>query len=135
MDAQLKQNELNEANLQTQIQKTTAAVENGLAFRSNLDELKAGILNIEMAGTEFKSNRAAYLKMLSLFIGKELSQNAELLMPEDDFIPSTINRPELRSFELQKDIYDIQRRELRSAYLPKISAFVQGAYGRPTLNI
>src|SRR5690606_6967940 len=67
MDAQLKQNELNEANLQTQIQKTTAAVENGLAFRSNLDELKAGILNIEMAGTEFKSNRAAYLKMLSLF--------------------------------------------------------------------
>ena len=35
MDAQLKQNELNKASLQTQVQKTEAAFANGIAFRSN----------------------------------------------------------------------------------------------------
>jgi len=135
MDAQLKQNELNKANLQTQVQKTEAALENGVAFRSNLDELKAEIVNIEMAGTEYRSNRSAYLKMLSLFIDRELTDATELVIPPADETPDTINRPELKAYDLQKSVYEVQRKELKSAYLPQISAFFQGAYGRPTLNI
>ena len=135
MDAQLKQNELNKANLQTQVQKTEAALENGVAFRSNLDELKAEIVNIEMAGTEYRSNRSAYLKMLSLFIGRELTDATELVIPPADETPDTINRPELKAYDLQKSVYEVQRKELKSAYLPQVSAFFQGAYGRPTLNI
>lgn len=135
MDAQLKQNELNKANLQTQIQKVEAQLKNGVAFRSNLDELKAEIVNIEMASTEFKSNRNAYLKMLSLFIGKEVSASAQLVTPEVDSIQTTINRPELRAFDLQKNIFDVQLQGLKSAYLPQVNAFFQGAYGRPTLNM
>lgn len=135
MDAQLKQNELNKANLQTQVQKTEAALENGVAFRSNLDELKAEIVNIEMAGTEYRSNRSAYLKMLSLFIGRELTDATELVIPPADETPDTINRPELKAYDLQKLVYEVQRKDLKSAYLPQVSAFFQGAYGRPTLNI
>jgi len=135
MDAQLKQNELNKANLQTQIQKTEAALQNGVAFRSNLDELKAEILNIEMAGTEYQSNRTAYLKMLSVFIGKDLPDATALVVPVNDFSPGIINRPELKSFDLQNSIYDVQRKELKSGYLPTVNAFFQGAYGRPTLNV
>ncbi|MBX2953922.1 MAG: TolC family protein [Leadbetterella sp.] len=135
MDAQLKQNELNKANLQTQVQKTEAALQNGVAFRSNLDELKAEIVNIEMAGTEYRSNRSAYLKMLSLFIGRELTDATELVIPPADETPDTINRPELKAYDLQKSVYEVQRKDLKSAYLPQISAFFQGAYGRPTLNI
>lgn len=135
MDAQLKQNELNKANLHTQIQKTEASLENGVAFRSNLDELKAEIINIEMAGTEFRSGRLACLKMLSLFTGKELPESAILTVPETELVFSGLNRPELRAFDLQKSIYDVQRKDLKPAYLPQVSAFFQGAYGRPTLNI
>lgn len=135
MDAQLKQNELNKATLQTQIKKTEAALENGVAFRSNVDELKAEIVNIEMAATEYRSNRAAYLKMLSLFTGIELTETTQLVIPETGTFQPVINRPELRAFDLQKSIYDVQKKELRSGYLPQASAFLQGAYGRPTLNI
>ncbi len=135
MDAQLKQNELNKASLQTQIQKTEATLENGVAFRSNVDELKAEVLNIEMAGTEYKSNRAAYLKMLSLFTGKELSDATQLAIPESGFMQDAVNRPELKAFDLQKAIYDVQVKDLRPGYLPQVNAFFQGAYGRPTLNI
>ncbi len=135
MDAQLKQNELNKATLQTQIQKTGAALENGVAFRSNVDELKAEIVNIEMAGTEYRSNRAAYLKMLSLFTGTELTEATQLVIPETAALETGINRPELRAFDLQNAIYDIQKKDLKSGYLPQVSAFFQGAYGKPTLNI
>lgn len=135
MDAQLKQNELNKANLQTQIQKTEAALENGVAFRSNLDELKAEIMNIEMAGTEYRANRSAYLKMLSVFTGRELADATQLAVPETGTVQNTINRPELKAFDLQKNIYDVQRKDLKTAWLPQVSAFFQGAYGRPTLNI
>jgi hypothetical protein len=31
-------------------------------------------------------------------------------------------------------MYDIQEKQLKTDYLPKFDAFLQGAYGRPTLN-
>jgi outer membrane protein len=135
MDAQLKQNELNVANLQTQIQKTQAALANGVAFQSSLDELKAEILNIEMARTEYQSNKLAYLKMLSLFMGQDLPGSTQLQTPATESIPAEIGRPELKVFEFQKLIYNVQEKQLKSDYMPQVSAFFQGAYGRPTLNI
>ena len=135
MEAQLKQNSLNRANLQTQVQKTEAALANGVAFRSNLNELKAEIVNIEMQATEYKANRIAYLKMLSLFTGKQLQETTHLAVPEPGNAQPDILRPELKVFDLQKRIYDVQEQQLKSDYLPQVSAFFQGAYGRPTLNI
>ncbi|UOU99259.1 TolC family protein [Chryseobacterium daecheongense] len=135
MDAQLKQNELNKESLQTQAQKTEAALKYGTAFRSSLDELKAEIINVEMMSTEYKANREAYLKMLSLFIGKSISGSAQLELPEGELLQTEIIRPELKGFDLQKSIYDLQKKQLKSDFLPKVSAFFQGAYGRPTLNI
>lgn len=135
MNEQLTQNEINKSNLQTQIQKTEAALKYGVAYRSNLDELKAEIVNIEMASTEYTANREAYLKMLSLFIGKEVSNSTKLESPGNDLFQTEIVRPELKAFDLQKSIYDLQKKQLKSDFLPTVSAFFQGAYGRPTLNI
>ncbi|WP_312285948.1 TolC family protein [Chryseobacterium gleum] len=135
IDAQLKQNEINKSSLQTQVQKTEAALKYGVAYRSNLDELKAEVVNIDMASTEYRSNRTAYLKMLSLFIGKELPETVQLDQPDGELLSPEINRPELKTFDLQKTIYDTQEKQLKSEYLPTVSAFFQGAYGRPTLNI
>ncbi|MBK1896685.1 TolC family protein [Chryseobacterium paridis] len=135
MDEQLKQNDLNKSNLQTQVQKTEAALKYGTAYRSNVDELKAEIINIEMMSTEYTTNREAYLKMLSLFIGKELSASTQLELPDNQLFQTDIIRPELKAFDLQKSVYDLQKKQLKSELLPKVSAFFQGAYGRPTLNI
>ena len=135
MDAQLKQNELNKQNLQTQLEKTEAALENGVAFRSNLDELRAELVNIAMAGTEYRFQRGAYLKMLSLFIGQEVDEVTRLVVPKTDVSRGAINRPELKAFDLQRAVVDVQRKDLNRGYLPQVNAFFQGAYGRPTLNI
>lgn len=135
LDAQLEQNALNRSSLQTQLQKTEAALANGVAFRSNVAELQAEILNIETVRTEFEANRTAYLRMLALLIGRELSPATRLELPENTIAPSTINRPELRLYDLQKSLYDVQEKQLKSDYMPQVNAFFQGAYGRPTLNL
>ncbi|WPV01566.1 TolC family protein [Mucilaginibacter sp. cycad4] len=135
VDAQLKQNELQKGNLQTQAQKTQASFNNGVAFQSNVNELQAEVMSTDMATTEYTANRTAYLRMLSLLIGKEVTSSAQLQTPGAISHTGDINRPELKAYDLQKSVYDAQEKQLRSDYLPKFSAFFQGAYGRPTLNI
>ena len=135
MDAQLSQNKLNQANLRSQLQKTQVQFKNGTAFKSNAEEIEAEILNIDMANTEYESNRTAYINMLSLFIGRKLPPSTPFILPQSLSMDENIKRPELRVYDLQKSVYDLQEKQLKPAYLPKFNAFFQGAYGRPTLNI
>ena len=135
MEAQLQQNRLKKANLQTAADKASAALANGTAYRSNVDELKAEIVNADMTDTEFRANRKAYMNMLGVFIQQSLGDSTTLSWPAPMTSPENINRPELAYYDLQKKAFDIQEKQLSTNYLPRLNAFLQGAYGRPTLNI
>lgn len=135
MNEQLKQNGIRIADLQSAADKTEAALQNGTAFRSNLDELKAEITNAEMTSIEFRSNKAAYYQMLSVLIGKAIDSTTELITPIPKTEQFNINRPELKLYELQKAAYNVEEKKLHANYTPSVNAFFQGAYGRPTLNI
>ena len=134
MDGQLKQNDLRKADLQSAIDKTTVAYQNGTSYKSNIDELKAELVNVQMSAIEMKANRAAFMNMLSLLTGQPVNENTELVQPSLIPIATEINRPELKLYDLQKKTFDIQEQQLKTNYMPKLNAFVQGAYGRPTLN-
>lgn len=135
LEAQLEQNQLRKADLQSVADKARAALNNGVAFRSNVDELKAEIGNADMAATELQANRQAYIKMLSLFVNQPLNDSIRLTYPAPQAKNFTINRPELALYDTQKRYYDTQEKQLKTGYLPRLNAFLQGAYGRPTLNI
>lgn len=135
MDGQMKQNSLRKEDLQMAVDKMVAAVENGVAFRSNVDELRAELSNVESANIEFEGNLDAYLKMLSVFTGSSIHDASQLVEPTEVGSYSEIKRPELDLFMIREKLYDIQEKRLQTDYLPKFSAFFQGAYGRPTLNI
>lgn len=134
MDGQLKQNDLRKADLQSAIDKTTLAYQNGTSYKSNIDELKAELVNVQMSAIEMKANRAAFMNMLSLLTGQLVDENTELVQPSLIPIATEINRPELKLYDLQKKTFDIQEQQLKTNYMPKLNAFIQGAYGRPTLN-
>ena len=134
IDAQLEQNKLQRADLQSGADKTQASVNNGAAFRSSLDELKAEIFSTDQGRTELLASLNAYERMLSLFIGRQLDTNTSLVSPPPIPTAPEITRPELALFDFQKKTFDIQERQLRTNYMPKVNAFAQGAYGRPTLN-
>ena len=139
INAQLSQNRLNIETLESQLKKAEVALKNGTTLPSNVDELKAEILRVTMQTTEYEAAQATYLQMLSTFIGKELTNASQLAEPapqsQSQTLSTEIFRPELKGFQLQESLLKAQEKQLNSEYIPKFSAFFQGGYGRPTLNM
>ena len=139
IEAQRTQNQLNTQTLQSQLNKAEVALQNGTTLPSNVAELKAEILRVAMQSTEYEATQASYLQMLSIFIGKELTSATQLTLPASELASKPLSsenlRPELKAFQLQESLLKAQEKQLNSEYMPKLSAFFQGGYGRPTLNI
>lgn len=134
-DEQLRQNELLKNDLQLGIRKTQASIDNGTAFKSNADALKAELLKANQRTTELEATRLAYLEMLSLFINQSLNENTVLTRPQQLTISNEITRPELALYDYQNRSIDVQYQQLQVKNNPKLSLFVQGGYGRPALNM
>jgi outer membrane protein TolC len=134
MDEQKAQNDIKKNNFQSAADQEIAAYQNGTALKSNVDEFQAEIANTEMTNIELKSNRKAYTDMLSVFTGLNINGETELLMPPQQLTDPIIRRPELSLFDLEKNMFNVQEKQLKTDYMPKLNAFIQAAYGRPTLN-
>jgi outer membrane protein TolC len=135
IDEQLKQNIIEQKDIQNGIDKTQALITNGTAFRSSLDELKASMLKTDESRIELQANRKAFIDMLALFINQPLDENAALVKPEPKILTDSINRPELTLYYYQKTTYDVQDKMLQANTLPKLQFFAQGGYGKPALNV
>ncbi len=88
LDEQIKQVDLMKADIQTGIKKVEAQVQNGVAFRSNLNILKAEMIKNDQRIIELRSNKKALLETLGLFMGEEVSENIELIIPEPALPPA-----------------------------------------------
>ena len=73
LDEQLRQNALLQDELGRNYRQITAYVENGIANQADLDAVKVEQLNARRKRVELASLRVAYLEMLSILIGEELS--------------------------------------------------------------
>lgn len=131
---QLSENNLRKSELQSMLNKAEAAYQNGTGFRSSVDELKASLVRVDMNSTELTAARISFLKMLGLFTGVLLDTTTLLTLPVDISVSGELNRPELKLFDLQRTAIDLQERRLGIELRPRLGAFVQAGYGRPTLN-
>jgi outer membrane protein TolC len=134
IDEQLKQNDVTQKDLQNSIDRTQAAVNNGTALNSTLDELQAEFYQQQQNRIGLSSSRKAYMDMLSIFINKPLDENTVLETPRNVAVSDSIHRPELSFYEFQKKTDDVQERLLNAGNRPKFSAFFQGGYAMPGLN-
>lgn len=131
---QLKQNDLFEKDIQNGIDKTKALVSNGTAFRSNVDELQAQLLQADQSSIQILALRKSYINMLSLFINESVNDSTVLEEPQSPELSDSVNRPELLLYDYQKKVYDLQGNLLNIQLRPKFNIFFQGGYGRPGLN-
>lgn len=134
-DAQLQQNSLYEADIQSGIDRAQVALAAGTLLKSDLDQLKVALLRAEQKSAELNANRNAYMSMLAELTGLPLDQNVQLQMPEMPLSKPLINRPELRLFDLQRSYLREQERSVNDKLLPGLSLFVQGGVGQPGLNM
>jgi outer membrane protein TolC len=134
LDEQLGQNDLLQQDIRNGIDKMTAMIDNGTAYRSSVYELQAQLLQAQQSRTEEQVTRKAYLDMLSLLTGTVLDSVAPLTEPPDLSIKETVTRPELLLYDFQKRNYDLQEEMAVAQLRPRFGLFFQGGYARPGLN-
>jgi outer membrane protein TolC len=135
LDEQLHQNILVKQDLNIGIKKTEAQVNNGVAFRSNLNVLKAEFLKAEQHTIEIRASRKGYTDVLGLFINQTLADDIVLEKPEAAMpVANDIQRPELKLYTTQEKLLAGQYKIIDARNKPKASLFAQGGYGRPGLN-
>lgn len=132
---QLKQNDLLQKELQTNYDKISAYIANGVGNSSDLDAVKAEQLKTKQRRAEIVSMQKSYCDMLSVFIGEAISKPETIIKPEKSIAGEANNRPELKLFEAQANMLTSQISTIKAANMPRFNLFVQGGYGRPGLNM
>lgn len=135
MDEQLKQIELLKADINTGIKKVQAQVENGVAFKSNLNILKAQLLQTNQKQIELLATKKGLIDILSVLMQQAIPYNIQLENPITTNISENISRPELNLLDSQDKLIAQQSTLLKAKNLPKASVFMQTGYGKPGLNM
>lgn len=134
-EKQLANMAITKNDLESQLKKINANIQNGTAVKSNAMALEARLIELKQQQREVRSRKLSALKGLSILTGSEFPENIILEEPILDLAEETsINRPELKFFDAQKDLAEANKSLIKSKYAPKINLFATGGYGRPALN-
>ena len=133
----IRQNALLQKELQINIDRITAMMDNGVANQSDRESMEVELLNARQKEIELKASRVAFGRMLSALIGKPYDKDRILVVPSipDNPLSGDINRPELRALDAKSYLLEVQNKQITSGLMPRLGAFVQGGYGRPGLNM
>ena len=136
IDEQIKQLGIQQDLLQKNLGKASAYKENGLAYKTDVDELKAEVLRLDQRKIEFSFTRKGFVKMLSLMMNQSLDDEVKLEIPGDKQVSqSGLNRPELNLFKSQKNLADQQSQINRVSTMPKIGLLGAGVLMNPGVMI
>ena len=133
----LRQNRLLQKDLQTHIQRIQSMMQHGTANQSDLESIQVELLKTQQKEIELQASEQAFRQMLGSFINRPISEKTLLQIPTipENRNTSLINRPELRSLEAQQRFWQTRNQQLTAGLMPQFSAFIQGGYGRPALNM
>ncbi|MDQ6471591.1 TolC family protein [Flavobacterium sp. LHD-80] len=135
IDEQLKQLEIQNKILSNNIDKVKKLHENGLAYKTDVDEIKAEQLNLSRQKTDFQYTRKGYQTMLSYLTGKNISQT-QLEKPVNVMgIDTLINRPEQKRFESQRNLVNAQSDMQKVNLMPKVGLLGAGVILAPGVNL
>lgn len=133
LDQRLKLNEEMQRTIDSNRQRLATMLEGGVAMQADVDAMSAELATARQQHTDIEAQREAFVKVLSLFTGKEITAVSSPL-PVGEGREEAI-RPEIRLFDSQLSLTDAKERALRASLLPKIGAFAQGYYGYLGMNM
>ena len=108
---------------------------NGVAMQSDVDAVEAELLTARQTLSQVEASRASYRRMLEVFIGQSLTDKTLTRPAMVEVASRTSARPELTMFEAQSNILSAQRNAITASVMPRFSAFAQGYYGYPGLDM
>lgn len=135
LDERVAQTEVQIGLLESNLSRMRAYARNGVAAQADADAIEAELLTARQTLGQVLASRSSYRRMLELFIGRPLD-SPTLERPSAAAAASrTPARPELALFEAQADKIDARRKTVRSSLMPRFSAFAQGYYGYPGMDM
>ena len=133
LDEQIRLNDDVKALLLSSEKKLAAMVKGGTAATSDFDNVKAERLSVAKQNESLKSQRQMLQRMLSVFCGIEVSNPEKPAAVETS--ASASNRPEIRLFDNQLKLTEVQEKALDTKLRPTLGLYAQGYYGYPGLNM
>lgn len=133
LDEQIRLNDDVKALLLSSEKKLAAMVKGGTAATSDFDNVKAERLSVAQQNESLKSQRQMLQRMLSVFCGIEVSNPEKPAAVEASV--SASNRPEIRLFDKQLKLTEVQEKALDTKLRPTLGLYAQGYYGYPGLNM
>ena len=136
VDEQLMQLEVQNTILSNNVNRVKQLSDNGLAFKTDLDEIKVEQLKLNQHKTELKYVRNGYVMMLSLLIGAKITEPIILQKPAfNDSLPDLqIMRPELSLYKSQRNMVNAQSDLQRVSLMPKIGLLGAGVMLAPGIG-
>ena len=135
LDERKAQTEALIALLESNLARMRTYYRNGVAMQADVDILEAELLTARQTLGQVESSRSSYRRMLEIFIGQALT-SPQLERPALKELGSrTSARPELALFDAQTNILEAQRKAIYASLMPRFSAFAQGYYGYPGLDM
>jgi hypothetical protein len=101
-----------------------------VAFKSNVNVLKAQLLQTNQKQIELVSTRKGLIDVLGVLMQQPIKATVQLEQPILSSIVQNIVRPELALFDNQSKFIAQQNQLIKAKNLPKISVFAQGGYGK-----
>lgn len=137
IDEQLKQLDILNSNLQRNLKNVELTKENGYAYKSEVDEVKAEVLKVEQRKIEFTFTRKGYLEMLAYLIGRQINENIQLEKPVSLESISSLpnNRPELSFYSSQRKLIEAKSSLNRVGNMPKIGLLGAGVMLQPGMDL
>ena len=137
LDEQLRLNDLAAGILEDNRKIIRSYIDNGLAGPSDLAKVEAEIIANSQQRTRICCSRKAYIQVLSVMTGRELSEEDTFVMPEPVLYSDSpqSNRPELQLYDAMALSIEADRTAVKSMLMPRFSLFAQGLYGYPGLNM
>ncbi len=133
LDEQIRLNDDVKALLLSSEKKLAAMVKGGTAATSDFDNVRAERLSVAQQNESLKSQRQMLQRMLSVFCGIEVSNPEKPAAVETS--ASASNRPEIRLFDNQLKLAEVQEKALNTKLRPTLGLYAQGYYGYPGLNM
>ena len=136
IEEQLKQLSILEENLNRNLNRVQLSKDNGLAYQSDVDEVKAELLNLQQKRIEFRYARLGYIKVLSLLTGEAYSESIEFANPVvvNEMLPSENKRPELDLYASQLRLNEMQSGMNKVALMPKVGLMGAGIFITPGIS-
>ena len=127
LDEQLEQNALLQKDLATSEQTIRSMMTGGIANQTDLDAILVERLKAEQQNESLLASRQSYLRMLGVFVGKDVAAAAETLeKPAQGYVRANVNRPELKYYASQNLLLDAQRKQLNTQLRPTVGIFGMG---------